>query len=128
MKKGDTTTIRIDRLGTDGVGTGTIEGRPVKVPGTVPGDIAEIFVTQIKRRSARGRLTALVEQGVERIKPPCPHFSVCGGCRWQDIPYPYQLSMKAAMLIVLYTPIFYTQSGRRGTIQLLNNKLILSHH
>ena len=98
MKKGEITAVIIDRLDSDGIGMGVLDGRTIKVPGTCPGDTVRAVVTTIKRATARARLQTIETPGIGRIPPPCPHFAVCGGCRWQDIPYPEQLSLKSGML------------------------------
>ena len=105
MKKGETISVTIDRLDAKGIGTGTVSGRVVSVSGTVPGDRVRAEIIQIKRHSARGKLVSVDTPGVERIPPRCPHFAVCGGCRWQDIPYPAQLRMKVGMIRTALTGV-----------------------
>lgn len=105
MRNGDILTLRIERLGTDGVGRGKAGNRTVEVPGTVPGDCVEVRVKRLKRHTARAELCALNEAGVERIDALCPHFAICGGCRWQDIPYQTQLKLKAGIIRDVLEPI-----------------------
>jgi 23S rRNA (uracil1939-C5)-methyltransferase len=98
MKNGDSVAITIDRLGPDGVGQTTIGERTLKIPGTVPGDRADVRIRKIKRYEAQGEVVTITEPGIPRISPPCPHFRMCGGCRWQDIPYDAQCAMKAGIV------------------------------
>ncbi len=95
MKCGDIFAITIERLNTDGEGTATIGGRSISVKGTIPGDKAVIRVRRMKRHAAFGELVELTSPAVERVEPGCPHFGVCGGCRWRDIPYETQCAIKA---------------------------------
>jgi 23S rRNA (uracil1939-C5)-methyltransferase len=56
---------------------------------------------QVVKRE-RGRVEAVatrrMDNKVKRITPPCRHFSVCGGCRWQDIDYRDQLALKKGIV------------------------------
>lgn len=65
------------------------------VPMLIPGDIADIRVRRKRKRFMEGDLIALRELSPDRIKPACKHFGVCGGCKWQHMPYELQLKWKA---------------------------------
>lgn len=66
----------------------------VFVPFGAPGDIADVQVTRKKKRFAEGRITGLKRPSDLRVEPRCQHFTVCGGCRWQHLPYDFQLQCK----------------------------------
>ncbi|SPY34867.1 23S rRNA (uracil-C(5))-methyltransferase RlmCD [Porphyromonas cangingivalis] len=68
--------------------------RVVFVPFAAPGDKVDIQLTKRRKAYAEGRLLRLVEPSPQRIPAPCPHFTVCGGCKWQHIPYDLQLAAK----------------------------------
>ncbi len=70
------------------------DGRAVFVPFVLPGESAEIEITESKERFARGRMVKLVEESPDRITPPCPYFSICGGCSYQHLGYAQQLDLK----------------------------------
>jgi len=70
------------------------DGRAVFVPFVLPGETAEIEITDNKERFARGRVVNLLETAPERIESPCPYFSICGGCHYQHIGYTQQLELK----------------------------------
>jgi len=74
-------------------------GDEVAVAGAIPGDRVQAWVGR-RRRNGRlvGRLERRLDQEVQRIDPRCPHFGVCGGCRWQDIGYEEQLTLKQRMV------------------------------
>jgi len=98
MKRGETRQIAIETLAPDGSGSAVVDGREVLVKGALPGDTVEVRVLSVKRHTARVRLESIVEAGVERIEPRCSHFDICGGCRWQDVPYDVQCSLKAGLV------------------------------
>lgn len=64
------------------------------IPFGAPGDIADIRLTRKKSSYAEGRITRLVKPSPIRVEPRCSHFTVCGGCRWQHLPYDFQLRCK----------------------------------
>ena len=90
--------MNIERLAPDGNGIAGFEGRLIPVKGALPGDVAEVRVMRLKRHSARVRLESIVTGEVKRIPAECPHFSQCGGCRWQDVPYDVQCRLKAGLV------------------------------
>ena len=64
------------------------------IAGGVPGDIAEIQLTKIKKQYAEGKIVRIVKESGLRTKPRCQHFGVCGGCQWQFLPYEEQVRFK----------------------------------
>lgn len=71
------------------------DGLAVFVAGPVAvGDRVEASVTKIKKNYLESRLTRVLSPSPYRVEPPCPHFGVCGGCKWQHVDYPEQLRMK----------------------------------
>lgn len=98
MKKGDIVRITIEKLAPDGSGKAEVDGRVVSVRGALPGDEVEVRVQALKRHSARVRLESFIAHGVERTRAACPHFPRCGGCRWQDVPYEVQCTLKTELV------------------------------
>lgn len=70
------------------------EGKVLFAEGVVPGDVADILVTKNKKDWAEGRVMQLKQPSPDRIEPVCIHFGVCGGCKWQMLPYEKQLEYK----------------------------------
>ena len=87
--------ITITDIGSEGNAIARVDEMVVFVPGMIPGDVADIRVTRKKRRYMEGIVTALVTPSPDRIPVKCAHFGVCGGCRWQHLPYDKQLFYKA---------------------------------
>lgn len=70
------------------------EGKVLFVEGAVPGDIADVLLTKNKKDWAEGRLIKIKKPSPDRIVPVCKHFGICGGCKWQMLPYQKQLEYK----------------------------------
>ena len=98
MKRGNLLRVSIERLAPDGTGYTEVEGRKLQVKGALPGDEVDVRILALKRHSARVKLESIMTPGVERIPAKCPHFSQCGGCQWQDVPYTMQCAMKAELV------------------------------
>src|SRR5580704_5439421 len=69
-------------------------GRVVLVPSVLPGEAVRIDVGE----DVHARLVEVLAPAVERIAPPCPLFTICGGCHYQHAPYEYQLARKVEIL------------------------------
>ncbi len=72
------------------------EGEVIFIPGmnVAPGDEVKLMVSKKKKRYSEGRILATLRYSEDRIEPFCSHFGVCGGCKWQHIPYETQLMQK----------------------------------
>lgn len=86
--------IKITDIGAEGNAIARIDNLVVFVPMLVPGDVADIQVTRKKKNYLEGRVIRFHEYSPDRIKPLCPHFGICGGCKWQHLPYDLQLFHK----------------------------------
>ena len=90
--------LKIEKLVYGGDGLGHHDGATVFVPFVLPGETVEASPVESKKKFVRARLDVVDEASPERIAAPCPHFSVCGGCNYQHIPYDAQLQYKSAIL------------------------------
>lgn len=86
--------ILITDIGAEGNAIARVEGQVVFIPMLVPGDVVDIRITRKKRNYLEGRVIRFHEYSPDRIKPLCRHFGVCGGCKWQHLPYELQLKHK----------------------------------
>lgn len=77
-----------------GMGVAKHQGKILFVQGAVPGDIVTARVYQKKRGYFLARLETLEKPSADRVDPPCEHFGVCGGCKWQQLSYAAQLRYK----------------------------------
>jgi 23S rRNA (uracil1939-C5)-methyltransferase len=69
-------------------------GRVVLVPGVLPGESVKIDAG----KDVHASLVEIVTPAPERVVPPCPLFTICGGCHYQHAPYEYQLARKVEIL------------------------------
>ena len=87
--------IRIESVAAEGKALGHApDGTVVFAEFAVPGDLVDIQVRKKKKNYMEGRIVRLKEPSKDRLEPFCRHFGVCGGCRWQPLPYPAQLEAK----------------------------------
>lgn len=91
----EVTVTEISKTG-NGAGAVNIGGETVlcEVPFTVPGDIVKASITHTKDGVALAKLASIVKASPLRTAPRCAHFSKCGGCRFQHVPYKGQLLHK----------------------------------
>ncbi|MEO9032970.1 MAG: 23S rRNA (uracil(1939)-C(5))-methyltransferase RlmD, partial [Ginsengibacter sp.] len=78
----------------EGKALGRLEGKVIFVEGAVPGDVADVLITRNKKDWAEGKAITIKQLSQERVVPFCIHFGVCGGCKWQMLPYKKQLQYK----------------------------------
>lgn len=98
MRKKKNVTILKDVVITDyaaeGKALAKLDGKVIFISGAVPGDVADIMLTKNKKDWAEGRVVKINEYSSNRVTPFCMHFGVCGGCKWQMLPYDKQLQYK----------------------------------
>lgn len=70
------------------------DGRTVLISGAVPGDVVDARVIKKKSRYYEATVERLIEPSDKRVEPPCKHFGVCGGCKWQNMDYKWQIHYK----------------------------------
>ncbi len=86
--------LPITSYAAEGKALGRLEGKVIFVEGVVPGDVADVFITKNKKDWAEGKARKIKEYSKERVEPFCKHFGLCGGCKWQMLPYKKQLQYK----------------------------------
>jgi len=91
--------VEITEIAAEGKSIGRVDGQVVFVPMAIPGDVADILITKKRSHYMMGRLLTLKKPSPLRIDPRCQHFGVCGGCKWQHLPYPEQLKWKQKQVV-----------------------------
>lgn len=86
--------VRITDIGAEGNAIARIDNQVIFVPMLIPGDVVDIRVRKKRRKFMEGTVVRFHEYSPDRIKPRCAHFGVCGGCKWQHLPYEKQLQFK----------------------------------
>lgn len=82
----------------------------VFVPFCVPGDIVDLQIRRKKHSYAEAEVVRFVKYSEKRAVPVCGHFGVCGGCKWQNLPYEEQLAFKQRQV--------HDQLSRIGKVEL----------
>jgi 23S rRNA (uracil1939-C5)-methyltransferase len=91
--------ITLEKLTYGGEAMGRLQdGRAVFVPFGLPGETIRIQITQEKQNFARGEILEILNPSPDRIPAKCKHFTQCGGCHYQNLPYEKQLLAKADIL------------------------------
>ena len=70
------------------------DGRVIIVEAAVPGDICDINVFKKKKKFWQAKINKTHVFSKKRTEPKCDHFGVCGGCKWQNMQYKFQLEFK----------------------------------
>jgi len=78
----------------EGKSLARVDGKVIFISGAVPGDTVDIQLTKSKKDWAEGRAIHFHEYSSLRTEPFCKHFGICGGCKWQMLPYEEQLRYK----------------------------------
>jgi 23S rRNA (uracil1939-C5)-methyltransferase len=86
--------VRISDIGAEGNALARIDNLVVFVPMLVPGDVVDLKVTRKRKKYLEGKVIRFREYSPDRIIPVCKHFGICGGCKWQHLPYSLQLKYK----------------------------------
>lgn len=86
--------IEIESIAAEGNALAHVEGKVLFVPWCIPGDIVDVRVTKKKSAYMEGVVQRIVTPSPLRLEPFCEHYTVCGGCKWQPLPYDLQLKYK----------------------------------
>lgn len=86
--------VTIESVAAEGKALTHVDGTVVFVEFAVPGDVVDIQVYKKKKNYMEGFIKRMVKPSPQRLEPFCEHFGVCGGCRWQPLPYDLQLQAK----------------------------------
>lgn len=86
--------LEILSVGAEGKAVARHDDLVVFVPYAAPGDVADVKIDKKKHSYAEGHIERIVKPSPLRVEPFCEHFGVCGGCRWQHLPYSEQIKAK----------------------------------
>ncbi|HGL4248111.1 TPA: 23S rRNA (uracil(1939)-C(5))-methyltransferase RlmD [Enterobacter hormaechei] len=91
-------TVEATDLDPFGQGVARHKGKTLFITGLLPGERADITLTEDKRQYARGQVKRRLNDSPERVTPRCPHFGVCGGCQQQHASTELQQKSKSSAL------------------------------
>lgn len=92
-------TVEITGLAYGGSGIGRIDNKVIFTPFTAPGDVAEVTITEDKKDFSIAKLVSLKQASEIRTSPPCPVYTICGGCQMQHIEYANQVRLKEKIFV-----------------------------
>jgi len=91
--------VRIENIGAEGKSIARVDNVVVFVKDAVPGDVVDLQVFRKKGRYMEARVLKYHSYSDQRTEPFCEHFGVCGGCKWQHLPYDRQLHYKEQQVV-----------------------------
>ena len=86
--------LEITKVAAEGKSIARWNDLVVFIPFGAPGDVADVKINRKKHSFCEAHIVNLVKPSEIRTEPMCEHFGVCGGCKFQHIPYNYQLQFK----------------------------------
>ena len=102
--------VTIEAVAAEGKCVAHVNDMVIFVPFVVPGDIVDLQVHKKRHSYCEATVVKFVKYSELRIKPMCDHFGICGGCKWQNLPYSEQLKAKQQQV--------FDQLTRIGKIEL----------
>ena len=97
--------VEITAYAAEGKSLARVNDKVVFVPFGAVGDVVDIQVRRSRSSYAEGTIERIIQPSPVRIEPKCEHFGVCGGCKWQHIPYEEQLKFKQQQVVDALTRI-----------------------
>jgi len=91
--------VEITGVAAEGKALARVDDMVVFVPFVAPGDVVDLQLYRKKHKYAEGRVVKVHSYSPLRVEPFCQHFGVCGGCKWQHLPYEYQLQFKQQQVV-----------------------------
>ena len=91
--------FEITGVAAEGKSLGRWNDLVVFIPFGAPGDIIDLKIDRKKHSYADGHIARMVRPSKVRVEPMCEHFGVCGGCKWQHLPYAEQLRYKQQQVV-----------------------------
>lgn len=86
--------VEITGVAAEGKAIAKVDDLVVFIPYVVPGDIIDLQLTRKKNKYAEGKPVRFHSYSPNRVEAFCEHFGICGGCKWQILPYSEQLKFK----------------------------------
>ena len=86
--------VLITDIGAEGNALARVNNLVVFVPMLIPGDVVDLRIIRKRKKYLEGKVIRFHKYSADRIEPLCGHFGICGGCKWQHLPYTLQLRFK----------------------------------
>lgn len=108
--------VEITDIAAEGNSIARIDNKVLFVPQCIPGDIVDVKLTRKRTSYMEGYVTAIKKKSPLRIEPFCNHFGICGGCKWQHLPYAEQLKWKHKHVVDSFQRIAKVEIGKTNQI------------
>ena len=102
--------VTIEAVAAEGKCITHVDDKVVFVPFVVPGDVVDLQIRKKKKSYCEATVVRFTSKSAIRVEPMCEHFGICGGCKWQNLPYSEQLKAKQQQV--------YDQLSRIGKVEL----------
>ncbi len=80
--------VPVTAYAAEGKALARVDGKVIFIEGgVVPGDVVDVRLSKNKKDWAEGKATQIHTYSPDRVTPFCGHFGLCGGCKWQMLPY-----------------------------------------
>jgi len=86
--------VLITDIGAEGKAIGRVNDVVVFTTHVIPGDVVDLQVTKKRTKYMDAIVKRVITESPDRVPAFCEHFEVCGGCKWQFLPYEKQLFYK----------------------------------
>ena len=86
--------ITIEAVAAEGKCITRVDDQVIFVPFCVPGDVVDLQVVKKKHKYCEAKVVRFIKKSYVRQEPMCEHFGICGGCKWQNLPYEEQIKAK----------------------------------
>ncbi|KQW36310.1 23S rRNA (uracil(1939)-C(5))-methyltransferase RlmD [Rhizobacter sp. Root404] len=91
--------LTVESLDLDAQGVAhNLEGKVVFIEDALPGEQVQVNVNRRKNNWEQATMTALRHESSQRVRPRCPHFGTCGGCKMQHFHIGAQVATKQRAL------------------------------
>jgi len=91
--------VTITDLAAEGKALVRIDDLVIFIPNVIPGDVVDLQIKRKRKRHAEAVAVKFHSYSKDRIEPFCKHFGVCGGCKWQILPYEKQIAFKQQQVV-----------------------------
>lgn len=109
--------VTITDVAAEGKSLTRVDDMVVFVPFAVPGDVVDLQIRKKKHHYCEAEVVRFIKYSERRAEPVCQHFGICGGCKWQNLPYEDQLKAKQKQV--------HDQLTRIGKVELPDFRPIL---
>ena len=121
-------TITVEKLTFGGSGLTHVDGLPVFIPDSIPGQQLQIEIIKKKDNFAEGRVVKVLRKAKDEIQARCPHFHDCGGCVWQNLPYDKQINFKEEIVRETLSHLTPVDEAGAAKSEFLHRNCVLRAH